>query len=143
MKTTIKLPAIIKIANNGDKAQSFQPYHENFMVSVPAGVAVEFEVSTVGQYFYYLKQAIGTLVITSISEFDGASETIIVIDLPSMVTLTNTSDVVKTFIPYREGFAVEIAAGDAVELEATTAGQVLYYLAQETEGLTSTQEAKH
>lgn len=71
---------------------------------------------------------------------------IITIKLPAVITLTNTNNPkggkAIRFVPYRENFTTVIAAGDSVKLEATTAGQVLYYLAQKTDGLTVTQEAK-
>lgn len=66
----------------------------------------------------------------------------VTITLPAKVTITNTSDKAIRFVPYRENFTTVVAAGDSVELEATTAGQVLYYLAQATDGLTVTHEAK-
>lgn len=62
--------------------------------------------------------------------------------LPAVVTLANTSDKAIGFVPYRENFTSYIAAGATIELEAQTAGQVLYYLAQATDGLTVTQTAK-
>lgn len=62
--------------------------------------------------------------------------------LPAVITITNTSDRAIGFVPYRENFTVYVQAGDVVELEATTAGQVFYYLAQATEGLTVEQAAK-
>lgn len=126
----IELPAIMKITNTGASAQSFQPYHENFNVGIPAGVSVEFEVMTAGQYFYYMKQAKENLVVEKIAEFDVASETITVIDVPATITLTNISNRIKTFQPYHENFSVEMQAGDVINLEATTVGQVLYYVAQ-------------
>lgn len=64
------------------------------------------------------------------------------IKLPAMVTISNKSDTVMRFVPYKENFTVNVAAGDNVILEATTAGQVLYYLAQATEGLEVTQAVK-
>lgn len=64
------------------------------------------------------------------------------ITLPAIITITNTSDKEIRFIPYRENFSVPVAAGDVYTLEATTSGQVFYYLAQETEGLTVTQAPK-
>lgn len=70
---------------------------------------------------------------------------IITIKLPAVITLTNTNPErgkAIRFVPYRENFTTVIAAGDSVKLEATTAGQVLYYLAQATDGLEVTQEAK-
>lgn len=139
---TISLPVILKITNIGTHAQAFQPYHENFNVVVPAGVSVELEATTVGQYFYYTKQATGNLTVETIQSFDNASATNIVIDLPAVVTLTNISARVKAFNPYRENFMVELNAGDVLNLEATTAGQVLYYLAQADKDLTVTEVAK-
>lgn len=139
---TVELPVKLKISNTGSSAQSFQPYHENFNVAVPAGVSIELEATTVGQYFYYVRQATKGLEVEVIAEFDEESASIVVIELPAMITLTNVSSRVKTFNPYRENFSVEIAAGDAIELEATTAGQVLYYLAQADADLTVAEEVK-
>lgn len=68
--------------------------------------------------------------------------TTVTITLPAKVTITNTSDKAIRFVPYRENFTTVVAAGDSVELEATTAGQVLYYLAQATDGLTVKQVPK-
>ena len=75
--------------------------------------------------------------------------------LPSVITITNTTDPTKDeagkyikggrdigFVPYRENFTVYVKAGDVVKLEAATAGQVFYYLAQATEGLTVVEDAK-
>lgn len=138
----ITLPAIMKITNLRDRPQSFQPYHENFSVGIPGGCSLEFEVMTAGQYFYYLKQAAEDLVVEEIQEFDTASSTIIVIDVPAMITLTNISNRIKTFQPYRENFSVEMQAGDVIELEATTVGQVLYYTAQADSDLSVSHEAK-
>ena len=66
----------------------------------------------------------------------------IYIVLPAVVTLKNVSERAIGFVPYRENFTSYIAAGATVTLEAQTAGQVLYYLAQATEGLEVTQAAK-
>lgn len=62
--------------------------------------------------------------------------------LPAKITITNTSDKAIGFVPYRENFTSYIDAGSSIELEATTSGQVLYYLAQATDGLTVEQAAK-
>lgn len=62
--------------------------------------------------------------------------------VPAIITLTNTSSKSISFVPYRENFTSELTAGNAIELEASTAGQVLYYLGQATTGLTVTQAAK-
>ena len=128
---TLTLPVIVKLENTSANKISFQPYHENFTVGIPAGTSVEFEVETAGQYFYYVEQATSMgLVVSKLDSFDTASDTIIVIDLPSLVTLTNNADTAINFIPYRENFPVSIAVGDAVVIEARTAGQVFAYLAQ-------------
>lgn len=77
--------------------------------------------------------------------------------LPAKVTITNTTNASKDsktgkydkggrdigFVPYRENFTVYIEAGKSLELEADTAGQVLYYLAQATDGLEVTQASKN
>ena len=64
------------------------------------------------------------------------------IELPAVITIKNTSDHTIRFIPYRENFATAVAAGDTLEIEAQTAGQVLYYIAQQTDGLEVTQAKK-
>lgn len=64
------------------------------------------------------------------------------ITLPAKIKLTNTSNRDIAFVPYKENFVTYIDAGSFVELEATTTGQVLYYLAQATDGLTVEQSAK-
>lgn len=65
------------------------------------------------------------------------------IKLPAKVTLTNGSkERAVRFVPYRENFTAVVPAGQSIELEAQTAGQVFYYLAQATEDLTVTQEPK-
>lgn len=51
--------------------------------------------------------------------------------LPAVVTITNTSDKVISFIPYRENFQVPMDPGDVIKIEALTSGQVFYYLGQE------------
>jgi hypothetical protein len=64
------------------------------------------------------------------------------IKVPAIVTLENKSEKAIGFVPYRENFTVYVPAGDKIELEAATAGQVFYYLAQATEGLEVTQTVK-
>lgn len=66
-----------------------------------------------------------------------------IIKLPAKITLTNTSSTRDVrFVPYRENFTAVVPATKSIELEAQTAGQVLYYLAQQTDDLTVTQEPK-
>lgn len=62
--------------------------------------------------------------------------------LPAIITIANTSEKQIGFVPYRENFTTYIPAGETITLEAQTAGQVLYYLAQATTGLTVSQAAK-
>ena len=129
---TIELPAVVKLTNVSENAIPFQPYHENFPVQIPAGQAVEFEVETCGQFFYYEKQAKDTgLTFEQLQAVEEEpAEGTIVIDLPSLVTLKNVEAFAVAFRPYRENFDVKIGVGDEIVLEAKTAGQVLYYLAQ-------------
>lgn len=130
---TVTLPAVVKLTNSKTEKVPFQPYHENFIAYVPGEGAVEFEVETVGQFFYYAEQAKNSgLVFEQLQAIeDEPAEGTIVIDLPALVTLTNVVDHAVEFLPYRENFPVSIAAGDVVVLEAKTAGQVLYYKAAE------------
>lgn len=62
--------------------------------------------------------------------------------LPAIITIANKSEKQIGFVPYRENFTTYIPAGETITLEAQTAGQVLYYLAQATTGLEVTQAAK-
>ena len=62
--------------------------------------------------------------------------------VPATITIANKTDRAIGFVPYRENFVVYVGAGETYELEASTAGQVFYYLAQATEGLEVTQAAK-
>lgn len=142
MTTIVTLPCIIKIHNAGEKTEAFAPYRENFKVELIAGATIEFEVNTAGQWFYYERQATNNLEVTKINEFDEESATLKVIDLPAIVTLTNVSSRVKGFVPYHENFQVDMQPTDVIELETTTAGQTLYYLAQADSDLTVTVEAK-
>lgn len=130
---TVTLPAVVKLSNAGTTKVPFQPYHENFVAFVPAEGAVEFEVETAGQFFYYQEQAKNSkLVFKQLDAIEKEpAEGTIIIDLPALVTLTNVADHAVEFVPYRENFVVSIAEGDAVVIEAKTAGQVLYYVATE------------
>ena len=138
---TITLPSVIKIQNIGEVAKRFAPYRENFTTQLVSDGIIEFKVTTSGQALYYLNQADNDLVITRLADFDDAG---VVINTPAKITITNTrasntNDSIG-FIPYRENFQYDVAAGDSVELTASTVGQVLYYLAQATTDLTVTQE---
>lgn len=107
-----------------DKMVRFTPYKENFVTTVPAGKSLSLKAKTVGQYFYYLKQGF------EVSETAGDIE----INVPAKITITNNTEKVMNFIPYRENFQMEVASKDVYTFEADTADQVLYYMAQDTTG---------
>lgn len=129
-------PAKLSIKNTSDVSKRFVPYKENFTVLVGAGAEYQFEVKTSGQVLYYLAQATEGLEVKTISAFNGGTK----LNVPAKITLTNSSDISIGFIPYKENFQYDIVAGDSVELIAENVGQVLYYLAQATDGLEVTQE---
>jgi hypothetical protein len=54
---------------------------------------------------------------------------------PAKISIKNTSEVSKRFVPYKENFTILIGAGAEYSFEVKTSGQVLYYLAQATDGL--------
>ena len=141
METIVTAPAIIRIANTAEIAKTFQAYKENFTTKLVAGQALEFEVKTSGQVFYYLAQATTGLTVEVVETYT-VDENTIKLNVPALITLTNTTDRKIGFIPYRENFQYDIAGGDNVQLTATNVGQVLYYLAQATEGLEVTQTAE-
>lgn len=129
-----KAPAKIQIKNTSDLVKVFVPYKENFTTALAAKSGIEFEVQTAGQVLYFLKQATEGLEVKVINEFTSNDETIKKLNVPAKVTLTNVSEEVVGFIPYRENFQFNIEKDGKVELTATTAGQVLYYLAQGVAG---------
>lgn len=118
----IELPAKL-VLEAKDRAARFIPYKENFVTTIPAGKKLLLEATTVGQYLYYVKQG-----------FVVGTTGDIVINVPAKITIENKTDKSMNFIPYRENFQQEIAVGDKYVFEARTAGQVLYYLAQDTNG---------
>lgn len=132
---TITLPAVIKVENTSELAKTFIPYRENFTAVLKKGYTLEFEAKTSGQVLYYLKQNTEGLKITNQANFDEDTENLIKIEVPSVITITNTSDKVQSFVPYKENFQVNVAVGDVYKLEATTVGQVIYYDAQKVKGL--------
>ena len=139
--TTIKTPGRLKLVNATEKAIQFVPYKENFATTILAGNTLVLGYETVGQYFYYMKQAALGLTVEAVGENEKIAETdtVKVISVPSKVTVTNTNAVggaSVSFIPYRENFWVDVAAGESYEFDAKTAGQCIYYLNQATEALT-------
>ena len=138
----VKVPAKIKIKNTSTRAISFIPYRENFASTLAAGKTFEFPVDRAGQVFYYLKQATEGLEVSQISAFDEASADILVYETPALMTISNTSDLIKSFFPYKENFPVEVNPEDSYVVEVSTVGQILYYMAQATKGLTVTYAKK-
>ena len=141
MANTIKnitLPATMKLTAGAEGAK-FAPYKENFITSIKANSALVLKVDTVGQYFYYKNQGFVE---------GAAADGDLVINVPAIVTIANNSGKAMNFIPYRENFQQEIKANEGYSFDATTAGQVLYYLSQDTNtvevdgGLDVTQVAK-
>ena len=136
---TIKTPGYLKLENATAKNIQFVPYKENFATTILAGNTLELGYETVGQYFYYMKQAALGLTVTVIDKVDAETDTVKVISVPSKVTVTNTNPEggeSASFIPYRENFWVDVAAGESYEFDAKTAGQCIYYLNQATDTLT-------
>ena len=129
-----KAPAKIQIKNTSDLVKVFVPYKENFTTALAAKSGIEFEVQTAGQVLYFLKQATEGLEVKVINEFTSGDGTIKKLNVPAKVTLTNVGEEVVGFVPYRENFQFNIEKDGKVELTATTAGQVLYYLAQGVAG---------
>lgn len=138
----IKLPAKLKIKNSSERSIAFVPYRENFVSVLAAGKTFEFPVDKAGQVLYYLQQNIEGFEVSQIAAFDVVSEDIVVYETPAIMTIANASDKVKSFVPYKENFTVDVAAGDTYKIEATTVGQILYYNAQATDGLTVSYEKK-
>lgn len=122
---SIDLTKSLKLTAPADRAVRFTPYKENFVTTVPAGKSLCLKAKTVGQYFYYVKQGF----VVGESEAED-----IVINVPATITITNNTDKTMNFIPYRENFQMEVAAKDVYTFEVDTAGQVLYYMAQDTTG---------
>ena len=136
-------PAILLVQNNGDTDAQFIPYRENFKVTIPGNSHVLFPVMTTGQVLYYFNQQYGDL---SIRIFDAETElemdNFIPVfpanygnEEPYVITLANVSEKVVNFIPYKENFAVDIAAEDEMDITVSNIGQVFYYMAQQTDGL--------
>lgn len=139
----VKVPAILKISNTSDINIPFVPYRENFVTSLAKGKAIEFSVETSGQALYYLKQATNGLTVEQKTTFDSTADGLTIFEVPGIMTLTNTTEKgVRTFVPYRENFEVSIQGGDSYKIEVKNLGQILYYLAQETDDLTVTYAKK-
>ena len=55
--------------------------------------------------------------------------------LPLKVSIGNTGDQVKAFVPYRENFTVNLNPSDVVSFGVIDSNEAIYYRGQETEGL--------
>lgn len=138
----ISAPVKLKIKNTSAHTIGFVPYRESFVAYLAAGSTLEFEAKNSGAAMYYLKQVTRGLEVSTISAFDSASETVVVLTGNEKITLTNIGNSVVSFVPYKEGFTQEIAVGDKVVINAKYMSQVLYYLAQAIDGkLTVAHEA--
>lgn len=130
----VKVPQILKIENKTENAVAFVPYRENFQAILAKNSAIEFEAETAGQVLYYLGQS--KVTVTKISAFDSASDDLTLIKTPMNAVIKNTSQLVKSFQPYKENFSVDVEAGDTYKIAVKTLGQALYYMGQATDGLT-------
>lgn len=66
------------------------------------------------------------------------------IKLPATVTLENTTEKDIIVVPFAQNFRFAVPANETIKLDVlNSAEEVLYYLAQATEGLKVTQEAKN
>ena len=119
----LTFPVTMKVTAK-ETAFRFIPYKENFTTTVPAGRSLSLGAYTLGQYLYYIKQGFE----------DSAEEANIVIPAPASITIKNTAAKVMSFVPYRENFQADLAAGESLEFDVKTAGQVLYYVAKDSTG---------
>lgn len=131
-KTTITVPAQVRLVNNSDATVRFAPYKENFTTALGAGESLVLVAKTLGQVLYYKKQATNSISVTTLdTEDDGYAATIAATTYncitPATVTITNNSTSPINFVPYRENFQYTINGGDALEFEIANAGQAIYY----------------
>ena len=119
----LTFPVTMKVTAK-ETAFRFIPYKENFTTTVPAGKSLSLGAYTLGQYLYYIKQG-----------FEASTQKAdIVIPAPASITIKNTAAKVMSFVPYRENFQADLAVGESLEFDVKTAGQVLYYVAQDSTG---------
>ena len=132
---TIVTPGKLKLENKTEKSIQFVPYKENFATTILAGNSLVLTYETVGQYFYYMKQAALGLEVSVVDGKVKEDDKVKVISVPCKVTVENTGAANVSFIPYRENFWVEVAPGEKYEFDAKTSGQCIYYLNQGTDTL--------
>ena len=157
----IKLPAYVTLTNKSKAAVKFAPYKENFNTTLgydetidettgkaKGGESLVLAATTAGQVFYYLKQASDVLEVTvAETKPEGATYDVCATEAaPATVTITNKSANVMSFVPYRENFQFEVkpahkdeegkdVPAETYTFAATTAGQVIYYMNQDVDGL--------
>lgn len=138
MAEPIKLPAYVTLTNKTTGIVKFAPYKENFNTTLRGGEKLVLTATTVGQVLYYLMQASDSL---KVERFDTKPVETFDYDVcatqenPVPITITNNSNRAMSFVPYRENFQYTLAAGESCEFDATTAGQVIYYMNQDVDGV--------
>lgn len=138
MAEPIKLPAYVTLTNKTNGIVKFAPYKENFNTTLRGGETLVLTATTVGQVLYYLMQASDSL---KVERADAKPEAAATYDVcatqenPVSITITNNSDRAMNFVPYRENFQYTLAANESCEFDATTAGQVIYYMNQDVDGV--------
>ena len=132
VNTTITLPTTIKLTNKSANEIKFAPYKENFNTRLGAGESLVLDAETAGQVFYYLKQANGALEVELGASVEGATYNVCT---PASVVITNNSDKAMNFVPYRENFQFEVAPKTSFTFNAKTAGQAIYYMNQDVDGI--------
>ena len=133
----IKLPAYVTLTNKSSEAVKFAPYKENFNTTLGAGESLVLAAETAGQVFYYLKQANAALeVVQSATKTAGATYDVCATAAnPATVTITNKASFDMDFVPYRENFQYTVKPSEVFTFDATTAGQVIYYMNQDVDGM--------
>lgn len=133
----IKLPAYVTLTNKSNEVVKFAPYKENFNTALGVGESLVLVAETAGQVFYYLKQANKALEVTqSESKTEATYDVCATATQPATVTITNKrAEGVMNFVPYRENFQFEVKPNETYTFAATTAGQVIYYMNQDVEGV--------
>lgn len=133
----IKLPAFVTLTNKSDAVVRFAPYKENFNTALGAGESLVLTATTAGQVFYYMMQANDALEVTqAATKGEGATyDVCATAEDPATVVITNKAAHAMNFVPYRENFQFEVKAGEAYTFDATTAGQVIYYMNQDVDGV--------
>lgn len=135
---TIKLPAYVTLTNKTTGVVKFAPYKENFNTKLRANESLVLTATTAGQVLYYLMQASDALDVKQDEEKPSVAATYDVCatpDAPVSITITNKSNRPMNFVPYRENFQFTLQPAEVYAFDATTAGQVIYYMNQDVDGV--------